>query len=127
MYYEDVDLCRRVTSLGKKIALLRNFELKHAHGGSSRRNPRTTAITKSEVVTSCHIYIQLHTKGLNRISLHLIVLLNTIFSQILKTSLSMLVFWKPTFRTNILVLLATFNYYFNALVRLSWLSKRLTK
>ena len=127
MYYEDVDLCRRVTSLGKKIALLRNFELKHAHGGSSRRNSRTTAITKSEVVTSCHVYIQLHTKGLNRLSLHLSVLFNTIFSQMLKTSLSLLVFWKPTFRTNILVLLATLNYYFNALVRLSWLSKRLTK
>ena len=127
MYYEDVDLCRKVVNLAKKIALLRNFELKHAHGGSSRRSPQTTAITKSEVVTSCHVYIQLHTRGLNRLSLHMSVLFNTIFSQMLKTSLSVLVFWKPIFKTNILVLLATLNYYFNALVRLSWLSKRLTK
>ncbi len=60
MYYEDVDLCRKVKLQDKEIALLRNVELKHSHSGSSRRNPETTAITKSEVVASSHVYIQLH-------------------------------------------------------------------
>ncbi len=51
MYSEDPDLCKKVREQSKGIALLRYVEVHHAHGGSSRRNPQTTAITKSEVVT----------------------------------------------------------------------------
>ena len=125
MYYEDVDLCRKVKLLNKEIALLRNVELKHSHGGSSRRNPKTTAITKSEVITSSHAYIQLRAKGLNRLLLHAVILIDTLFSQLAKILFTLPVFWKTSFRVNILVLIATSKYYINALIRNTWKSKKL--
>ena len=127
MYYEDVDLCRKVKIQNKNIALLRNVELKHIHGGSSRRNPKTTAITKSEVITSKHVYIQLHTQRLNRVFLHATIILDTLLSQFLKIIFSLPIFWKPIFRANLRVLSSTLVYYFGAFLRSNWLSKRLTK
>ena len=127
MYYEDVDLCRKVKASNKNIALLRNVELQHAHGGSSRRNPQTTAITKSEVVTSSHVYIQLHTQGLNKFLLHFAIFIDTLLSQLVKTILTLPIFWKKSFKTNILVLFATSKYYMNALISNNFKSKRLKK
>ena len=125
MYYEDVDLCRKVKRQNKEIALLRDVELKHAHGGSSRRNPVTTAITKSEVVTSSHVYIQLHTQGLNRVLLHFVIFTDTLLSQFIKILFTLPVFWKTSFKANILVLIATSKYYMNTLIRRTWRSKKL--
>jgi GT2 family glycosyltransferase len=125
MYYEDVDLCRKVKRQDKEIALLRNVELKHAHGGSSRRNPKTTAITKSEVVTSSHVYIQLHTQGLNRVLLHLAIFIDTLLSQLIKILFTLPVFWKTAFKANLLVFITTFKYYASTLVCSTWKSKRL--
>jgi GT2 family glycosyltransferase len=126
MYYEDVDLCRKVKLLNKNIALLRNVEIKHVHGGSSRRNPKTTAITKSEVVTSSHVYIQLHTQGLNRSLLHFAIFIDTLLSQLVKILFTLPVFWKVAFKANILVFIATFKYYVNAVIRSTWKSKKLS-
>ena len=125
MYYEDVDLCRKVKRQDKEIALLRNVELKHAHGGSSRRNPKTTAITKSEVVTSSHVYIQLHTQGLNRVLLHFVIFMDTLLSQLIKILFTLPVFWKTAFKANLLVFITTFKYYASTLVCSTWKSKRL--
>jgi len=125
MYYEDVDLCRKVASIGKKIALLRNFELKHAHGGSSRRNPATTAITKSEVVTSNHMFVQIYTQGINRMALHSLMVVNTLISWSLRTLLTLPVFWKDSFQSNLLTLVAIIQYYVHVPIRGTWRSKRL--
>ena len=125
MYYEDVDLCRKVKRQNKEIALLRDVELKHAHGGASRRNPKTTAITKSEVVTSSHVYIQLHTQGLNKLLLHFAIIVDTLLSQFMKILFTLPVFWKLAFKANILVFVATLKYYANAITRNTWKSKRL--
>ena len=125
MYYEDVDLCRKVKRQDKEIALLRNVELKHAHGGSSRRNPKTTAITKSEVVTSSHVYIQLHTQGLNRVLLHFVIFIDTLLSQLIKILFTLPVFWKTAFKANLLVFITTLKYYVSTLVCSTWKSKRL--
>jgi GT2 family glycosyltransferase len=125
MYYEDVDLCRKVVSLSKKIALLRNFELRHSHGGSSRRNPATTAITKSEVVTSNHMFVQIYTQGINRVALHSLMVVNTLISWLLRTLLTLPVFWKDSFQSNLLTLVAIIQYYIHAPIRGTWKSKRL--
>jgi len=125
MYSEDPDLCKKVRNQGKQIALLRNVELKHAHGGSSRKNPQTTTITKSEVVTSHHVYIQKHAKGFNRLALHTFTFFNTIISWSLRTLISSLVFWTPMFKTSSLTLMAIIKYYVFALKRGTWKSKRL--
>jgi len=125
MYVEDPDLCKKVHNNNKEIAILRRVELKHAHGGSSRKNPKTTAITKSEVVTSTHVFIQKYTRGLNRVSLHLVMIIDTLISWILRVGLTLVVFWKAAFKENLLTLLAIIRYYFNAVVRRTWKSKRL--
>ncbi len=125
MYYEDPDLCIKSKKFGKQIALLRNIELKHSHGGSSRRNPKTTAITKSEVVTSSHVFIQAHTKGLNRLTLHLVIMINTLTSWLTRTIITLPFFWKDLFKANLLTLIAIIKYYLSALIDSSWKSKRL--
>ena len=63
MYFEDVDLSKKVADLGGEIALLENVEIIHNHGGSSRINIKTAAITKTEVLISKHVYINNHFKG----------------------------------------------------------------
>ena len=125
MYSEDPDICLKTAKNGKKIALLRNVELEHLHGGSSRRNPKTTAITKSEVVTSSHVFIHEHTRGINRLVLHLVIMINTLASWLLRTIITLPFFWKELFRANLLTLIAIIKYYLGALIRSSWKSKRL--
>ena len=125
MYSEDPDICLKASINGKKIALLRNVELKHSHGGSSRKNPKTTAITKSEVVTSSHVFIQEHTRGLNRLALHLIIIINTLLSWLARIIVTLPFFWKDLFKANLLTLIAIIKYYFSVLIRRTWKSKRL--
>jgi len=125
MYSEDPDICLKATKNGKKIALLRNVELKHSHGGSSRKNPKTTAITKSEVVTSSHVFIHEHTKGINRLSLHLVIMINTLTSWLLRTIITLPFFWRKLFKANLLTLIAIIKYYLSVLIRRTWKSKRL--
>jgi GT2 family glycosyltransferase len=60
MYSEDVDLCRRARDAGHKIALAGAATLVHAHGGASRKDPETAALTRSEVVVSRHFYASRH-------------------------------------------------------------------
>ena len=125
MYSEDPDICLKVAKNGKKIALLRNVEIKHIHGGSSRINPKTTAITKSEVVTSSHVFIQEHTRGINRLTLHMVIIINTLCSWLMRTLITSPLFYKTLFKANLLTLVAIIKYYLSALIRSSWKSKRL--
>ncbi len=125
MYSEDPDLCKKARQQGKEIALLRHVELEHAHGGSSRRNPQTTAITKSEVVTSHHVFIQKHAQGLNRLALHVFTFSNTLIAWTLRTFISLIIFWTPQFKASLLTLIAIIQYYISALMRRTWKSKRL--
>ena len=125
MYSEDPDLCKKARNQNKKIALLRNVELKHSHGGSSRKNPKTTAITKSEVVTSSHVFVQINTQGINRIALHILITLNTLISWSLRTLLTLPVFWRSTFKSNLMTLFAIIKYYAGVIMRGTWKSKRL--
>jgi len=58
MYFEDVDLCKKVHQLNGKVVILSSVEIIHAHGGASRINFKTSTITKNEVQISKHVYIQ---------------------------------------------------------------------
>ena len=127
MYSEDPDICLKVRNNGKKIALLRNVELKHQHGGSSRKNTKTTAIAKSEVVTSSHVFIHVHTSGINRVALLLVIMVNTLTSWLLRTIITLPFFWKVFFKANLLTLIAIIKYYLRVLIRGTWKSKRLKK
>ena len=127
MYSEDPDICLKSNNNGKKIALLRNVEIKHQHGGSSRRNTKTTAITKSEVVTSSHVFIHEHSSSINRVALHLVIMVNTLTSWLLRTLITLPFFWKDFFKANLFTLIAIIKYYLSVLIRWNWKSKRLKK
>ena len=60
MYSEDVDLCRRARDAGHKVVVTYGVTLVHAHGGTARRDPVTSALTRSEVVVSRHFYASRH-------------------------------------------------------------------
>jgi len=125
MYSEDPDICLKASNNGGEIALLRDVELKHMHGGSSRRNPKTTAITKSEVVTSSHVFIHIHSSGVNRLALHLLIMVNTLASWLLRTIITLPFFWKDFSKANLFTLIAIIKYYLSVLIRWNWKSKRL--
>jgi len=60
MYSEDVDLCRRARDAGHQVAVAGAATLVHAHGGASRKDSETAALTRSEVVVSRHFYASRH-------------------------------------------------------------------
>jgi GT2 family glycosyltransferase len=60
MYSEDVDLCRRARDAGHAVAFAGAVTLVHAHGGATRNDPETAALTRSEVVVSRHFYASRH-------------------------------------------------------------------
>lgn len=66
MYSEDIDLSKRAADIGWKRVMYNEVRCLHAHGGSSRSNPETKAMTKSEVIRSEYRYIQKHFKGLGK-------------------------------------------------------------
>jgi GT2 family glycosyltransferase len=70
MYSEDVDLCRRVRDAGHGVAVVGTVTLLHAHGGASRKDPVTAALTKSEVVVSRHYYASRHFGRLHAAAYH---------------------------------------------------------
>jgi GT2 family glycosyltransferase len=71
MYSEDVDLCRRARDAGHRAAVVGAARLVHAHGGASRKNPETAALTRSEVVVSRHFYASRHLGSWHAFAYHL--------------------------------------------------------
>lgn len=58
MYCEDMDLSKRAAELGWKRVMYNDISCIHSHGGSSRINPETKAITKTAVMMSTISYLK---------------------------------------------------------------------
>jgi len=127
MYFEDTELCSKVSLAGGRIALLRDVRIRHTHGGSTRVNSRTAALTKSEVITSKHVYMHAHSQGLSRLALHSIIVISTLISLLGKNLILLPVFWKPKYRISAIVLGKVTWYYVSAIFRQTWKSERLAK
>ena len=126
MYYEEMDLAQRVKKIGKKITLLRDVEILHQHGGSSRINPKTSAITKSEVMISRYVYIQkFYSNNSNKYLMYFLFTLISLVDQIIKALISIPFFWLRRPRASILLLFESLKYFLNAFLRKSWKSNRL--
>jgi GT2 family glycosyltransferase len=125
MYFEEMDLAHKINQINKTITLVRNVEIKHQHGGSSRINPRTSAITKSEVMISRHVYIQKYYSGINLILLHISMLSIALSSQLIMALVSLPFAWTNKGRSSLLLLSASIQYYWHALINKSWKSRRL--
>ena len=125
MYFEEMDLAYRIKDIGKTITLIRNVEVKHQHGGSSRINPSTSAITKSEVMISRHVYIQKFSSGLNCFLLHSSMLLISLSSKLVMAVASLPFFWTKKAQASLLLFIKSLQYYFSVPFRKTWKSKRL--
>lgn len=124
MYYEDIDICKRVHESNGKVALLQNVEIIHNHGGASRINVKTASITKTEVLISKHVYIKNHFKGLENFSSQLLIVLSNLVFKTVLAIVGLIFFFIPKLRLNLSIYLKLMRYYFRALVKGSWLSKR---
>jgi GT2 family glycosyltransferase len=58
MYYEDMDLSKRAADKGWLRVMYNELVCTHSHGGSSRINPETKAITKTAVIVSAFKYLK---------------------------------------------------------------------
>ncbi|MDU0353456.1 glycosyltransferase family 2 protein [Paraglaciecola aquimarina] len=124
LYGEDVDLCQRAQNNGGTIALLQDVSIIHNHGGSSRINPATAALTKSEVFISRHIFIAEHFKGINQLLMQAFVLTKSIIKTALIALLSLLIFKHLKAQASRVLFGNIIRYYINAAIKGTWISPR---
>jgi GT2 family glycosyltransferase len=124
MYFEDVDLCRRVRNIKGEIAFFRNIIIEHNHGGSSRINIKTTSLTKTEVNISRHLYISKHKHGFDKFVIQCFLVINNLISGGLIAIAGILFFFVPKLFVRTIIYLRMIRYYAGSLLRLSWISQR---
>ena len=124
MYYEDVDLCKRLSDKGAKIAVIREAKIKHYHGGSSRINYSVKAVTKSEVIKSRHVFIHKYYKGKKPFLMQFLSMKMQLFIKLILGLVGLLFFFlkKASFHTKLFK--EVIFYYFGLPYKLAWLSKR---
>jgi GT2 family glycosyltransferase len=127
MYYEDVDICKRARMAGGEIACYNDIVIEHNHGGSSRINLRTTSVTKCEVQTSRHLYIQKHLPGIERFLLHFLIIADNLVTGLITAAFGLIFFFIPKLFVRVLVFIRITGYYFHSLFRRSWVSRRSVK
>jgi len=126
MYFEDVDLCKRAQNNNLPCVISKEVSLFHLHGGASRVNPKTKAITKSEVIKSRHIYISNHFSSESQQWLHPLLMTNNMFSVGIFAILSFPLFFLKKLKVNRYKFLELYSYYKTALKHKTWLSYRST-
>ncbi|MFC6875988.1 glycosyltransferase family 2 protein [Flavobacterium myungsuense] len=124
LYFEDVDICKKIAKIGGKVAVTKNVTIFHQHGGASRINIKTKALTKTEVIISKHVYISNNFSGIKRFYLHSLLLIGTLFGKSILAFFGMLLFFIPKLEVNQLILKNSCIYYFNALKMKTWISPR---
>ena len=122
MYFEDVDLCKRVRETGKEIAFCTNIKIQHNHGGSSRINIKTASVTKTEVHISRHVYISKHKRGIERLFIQLFLVLNNLISTGIMAITGVVFFFIPKLFSRTLIFVRLLIFYCKALIRLTWIS-----
>ncbi|WP_194831081.1 glycosyltransferase [Prolixibacter sp. SD074] len=124
LYYEDVDLCKRATDMGGTVALHNRISIIHNHGGTTRTNPRVTALTKSEVVISRHVYLSRHYSGLSAAGLHVVVMISVLLGTLLPALFGLLFFFIRRLNQYTHLYRRLLAYYFLVPFRGTWLSPR---
>lgn len=124
LYFEDVDLCKKIADSGALVAVTRKATIFHQHGGASRLNVKTKALTKTEVIISKHVYISNQFSIGTQIYLHSVLILGVFSEKIILSLLSLFLFFIPKLKVNRLMLKKLFLYYFNAIQKQTWISPR---
>ncbi len=124
MYFEDVDLCRRARSKDGQIVLLRTFCIEHNHGGSTRINRQVTALTKTCVHISRHIYISKHEKGGRALYMHTFLVMNHLLFGLVPAISGFFFFFIGSLNVITRIYGHLLSYYLRALRSGTWLSRR---
>ncbi len=124
LYFEDVDLCKKVQNHGGKIGLIRSSFIIHKHGGASRINIKTKALTKTEVLISQHVYFNEHTSGFENFIIQLLLVIEIVIEKTTLAGLGALFFYIPKLKVNLFIFKNLFFYYINALSKMTWTSPR---
>jgi GT2 family glycosyltransferase len=124
MYFEDVDFCKRVSLDGGRIALLRHVEIFHDHGGASRVSVKTSALTRSQVLISKHIYVCNYFTGNKKCFMQSLLVLYVLTIKCLGALLGLLLFFIPKMYLRFFVYKNMLSYYRSCLKYKTWLSKR---
>jgi GT2 family glycosyltransferase len=124
LYYEDVDICRKIKQNNGKVAVTLNTTILHEHGGSSRSNFEIEHISKTEVIISKHIYIHTNFSPLTKTPSHILLLFFILAEKTFLSFLSVILFANLKLKTNRFILKNLCSYYFNAVKRKTWLSPR---
>ena len=124
LYLEDVDFCKRISDAGGKIALIRTAEIVHNHGGASRSNIKTAALTKVEVIISKHVYFQKHFKGIVKFLAQTLFVIVTFIIKLIFAIVGLVFFFVPKLKVNTFIFINLIKYYVSALAKFTWISKR---
>jgi len=124
LYYEDVELCWQIQSLGGKVALTNRFSMIHNHGGATRINPKTAALTKSEVRISKHVYVSRRFKGIKAGMLHTLCFLGGMVGKLIPALLGIPFFFNRKLQSYSRLYLRLVTYYLGVLKNQTWLSPR---
>lgn len=125
MYYEDVDLCRRIRNRGGLVALAGDISIVHEHGGASRANYQVKALTKTEVIISRHLYVHRHFSGWRRrLAQTWLVLDGLLLGKALPALAGTLMFFIPQISVYRRIYANLLRYYTGAIRRKSWISPR---
>ena len=124
LYFEDVDLCKKVSDYGGKVAVTRKATIFHQHGGASRINVKTKALTKTEVIISKHVYISNQFSIGIQIYLQSLLITGVLLEKTILSIFSLFLFFTPKLKVNRLMLKNLSVYYLNALQKQTWISPR---
>lgn len=126
MYFEDVDLCKKAQNNNLPCVITKEVSLFHLHGGASRINPKTKAITKAEVIKSRHVYIANHFSTSSQQWLHPILIANNLLNVGILAVLSFPLFFIKKLKVNRYKFKELYSYYKTVLKNKAWLSYRST-
>ena len=124
LYFEDVALCKKMNSIGGKVAVTRQATIFHQHGGASRLNVKTKALTKTEVIISKHVYINNQFSSVVNLYLQTLLIIGVIVEKLFLSILSLILFFIPKLKVNRLMLKNLIIYYLNAIKNQTWISPR---
>ncbi|MDH3592107.1 MAG: glycosyltransferase family 2 protein [Planctomycetota bacterium] len=126
LYFEDVDLCRRAHDGGAGVWVVPEVTIRHDHGGATRRDARTEAIAKSEVVRSRHIYLSRWVPGAPCLAGHTVTALRRVLEAFLGTLLDLCTLHLArSLRAQPRLLFELKRMYLRRLFRGTWRSPRL--
>lgn len=127
LYFEDVDICKKIRSHNGKVCIIRTANIFHKHGASTRINITTKALTKTEVLISKHVYFSEHKLGFNKHFIQCILVITLLFEKFILALFGMLFFFIPKMKVNVFIFKNLIHYYKNAMQNKTWTSPRSVK